>query len=132
MLGRWFEIEGRIVPGAGRGRTLTVPTLNVNAENELIPKMGVFVTRISLDGQPFMDSVTNIGIRPTFDESQLTIESFVLRDAVPQDAVRARLEFIRRLRDETKFESPEALRTQIAADVQQTERLFRFITKKHA
>src|SRR5262249_38766869 len=68
LLGRWVEIEGQLVGGAGRGRSVTVPTLNLKPENELIPKNGVYITRISLDERPFMDSVTNIGVRPTFDE----------------------------------------------------------------
>src|SRR5438093_9140192 len=74
LLGRWLEIEGRIVPGAGRGRTMQVPTVNLQPDNELIPKTGVYVTRISLDDGPFLDAVTNIGMSPTFNESELTVE----------------------------------------------------------
>src|SRR3972149_2112031 len=76
MLGRWFAIEGTIVPGAGRGRKQTVPTLNLRTDNELLPGIGVYITRISLDGGRFLDSITNIGVRPTFGESELTIETF--------------------------------------------------------
>src|SRR5207244_864255 len=78
LLGRWIEIEGKIVSGAGRGRTMQAPTLNLEPENELLPKNGVYVTRIALDNGPFMDALTNIGIRPTFNESTLTIETFVV------------------------------------------------------
>jgi len=125
LLGRWMEIEGRIVPGAGRGRTMQVPTVNLQPENELIPKMGVYVTRVSLDDGPFLDAVTNIGVRPTFDESELTIETFVLGGNVPPGAQRARLDFLYRLRDEKKFPSPEALKQQIALDVRRAQKLFR-------
>jgi len=124
LLGRWPEIEGRIVSGAGRGRSLTVPTLNLSPENELLPAKGVYITQISLDGGPFLQSVTNIGIRPTFSESAMTVETFVLHDPVPEGIVSARLRFLKRLRDETKFESPEALRRQIALDVMRTQRFF--------
>lgn len=127
LLGRWVEVEGPLVGGVGRGRSLTVPTLNLKSENELIPKIGVYVTRISLDGRPFLDSVTNIGVRPTFGENDLTIETFILNDPVASDASSARLDFLRRLRDEIKFESPEALRRQIAADVQRTKKFFRLL-----
>jgi riboflavin kinase/FMN adenylyltransferase len=127
LLGRWIELEGELVGGAGRGRSETVPTLNLKAGNELIPKMGVYITRISLDGHPFMDSVTNIGVRPTFGENDLTIETFVLHDPVPAAASSARLDFLRRLRDEVKFESPEALRTQITADVKRAKKFFRLL-----
>src|SRR5207247_50345 len=116
LLGRWIEIEGKIVSGAGRGRTMQAPTLNLEPENELLPKNGVYVTRIALDNGPFMDALTNIGIRPTFNESTLTIETFVVQGSVPAGAQRARLDFLYRLRDEIKFPSAEALRAQIAVD----------------
>src|SRR5262245_61223350 len=100
LLGRWIQLEGKIAPGAGRGRTMRVPTLNLEPENELIPKVGVYVTRISQDSGPFMTSVTNVGFRPTFNETRMTIETFVLNDSVPDTAEKVRLEFLYRLRDE--------------------------------
>ncbi len=127
LLGRWTEIEGKIVSGAGRGRTMNVPTLNLQSENELIPKNGVYVTRISLDGGSFLDAVTNIGVRPTFNESDLTIETFVLKGSVPQDAKRARLVFPHRLRDEKKFSSAEMLQKQIATDVARAQKFFKIL-----
>src|SRR3989442_1822091 len=131
LLGRWIEIEGRLVPGAGRGRTMRVPTLNLEPENELIPKIGVYVSRISLDGCPFMDAVTNIGVRPTFNESNLTIETFLL-NAAPPAAGRARLQLLHRLRDEMKFPSSEALREQIVLDVTRAQRFFRILASPPA
>jgi len=127
LLGRWIEIEGKLVSGAGRGRTMKVPTLNLQPENELIPKIGVYVTRISLDGGPMMNAVTNIGVRPTFDESNLTIETFVLDASVPEGARAARLVFLYRLRDEMKFPSPAALQQQIAKDVKRAQKFFRML-----
>lgn len=125
LLGRWVEIEGKIVAGAGRGRTMKVPTLNLAPENELIPAGGVYITRIALDGGPFLDAVTNIGMRPTFNETSQTVETFVLNAPVPENAGRARLDFLHRLRDERKFDSPEDLRSQIAVDVRRAQRFFR-------
>jgi riboflavin kinase / FMN adenylyltransferase len=127
LLGRWIQIEGEIVSGAGRGRTMQVPTLNLAPANELIPKVGVYVSRISLDGGPYMEAVTNVGFRPTFDQTDLTIETFVLKGVVPEEVRRARLDFIYRLRDERKFASPAALRDQIALDVKRTQKFFRFL-----
>ena len=124
LLGRWVELEGKLVGGSGRGRSVTVPTLNLKPENELIPRNGVYITRISLDGRPFVDSVTNIGVRPTFGEKEVTIETFVLNESVPADATTARLDFLHRLRDEAKFESPDALRTQIMKDVKRAQKFF--------
>ena len=83
LLGRWFELEGPIVPGAGRGRNVTVPTLNLAPENELIPHQGVYITRTEMDGGPWVDSITNIGTRPTFGGGAQTIETFVLHGSVP-------------------------------------------------
>jgi riboflavin kinase/FMN adenylyltransferase len=131
MLNRWFQIEGPIVSGAGRGRTLTVPTLNIFPLNELIPKIGVYVTRISIDGGPFRESITNVGVRPTFGEHELTVETFVMEGAVPVAAAFARVQFLRRLRNEMKFGSPEALRQQINIDVERCRKFFRLLNNVH-
>jgi len=130
LLGRWLEIEGRIVSGAGRGRKMHVPTLNLESENELIPKIGVYISRISLDGGRFMDAVTNVGVRPTFNESNLMVETFVLNTTPLSGAGRAGLQFLRRLRDEIKFPSPEALQRQIVGDVTRAEKFFRVFDAK--
>jgi len=122
LLGRWPEMEGPIVSGAGRGRSVTVPTLNLQAENELLPAKGVYITHISMDGGPFVHSITNIGMRPTFNETTMTIETFVLNDPVPEFVGSARLRIVKRLRDEMKFESAESLRRQIGIDVNRTKR----------
>jgi riboflavin kinase/FMN adenylyltransferase len=136
LLGRVVELEGRIVEGVGRGRRLTVPTFNLEAENELLPQRGVYVTRISLDGGPYLEGVTNIGVRPTFGEGAPTIETHALSGSVPAAASRARLQLLRRLRDERRFDSPAALSAQIAHDVRQARRFFHLIgargTRTHA
>jgi len=124
LLGRWYEMDGPIVSGAGRGRKVTVPTLNLDPANELLPAFGVYVTRISLDGGGQLDSVTNIGVRPTFGEQTPTIETFVLRGGV-SDARTARLQFLHRIRDEKRFDSPDLLAKQIQRDVQSSLRFFR-------
>ena len=129
LLGRWIQIEGEIVSGAGRGRTMQAPTLNLAPQNELIPKVGVYVTRISLDHGPFMDAVTNIGFRPTFGENDLTIETFVLDRPVPEGAGSAQLKFMYRLRDEKKFASPDELRAQIGHDVGRAQKFFRLLQR---
>jgi riboflavin kinase/FMN adenylyltransferase len=127
LLGRWVEIQGKIVSGAGRGRTMKIPTLNLEPENELIPNGGVYITRIALDGGSLRDAVTNIGTRPTFNETSQTIETFVLNAPVPEEVSEARLAFLYRLRDEKKFDSPEELRAQIAIDVRRAQQFFRML-----
>jgi riboflavin kinase/FMN adenylyltransferase len=127
LLGRWVQVGGELVGGAGRGRTVTVPTLNLKPENEVIPRMGVYITRISLDQGAFLDSVTNIGVRPTFGENELSIETFVLNDVVPANMSTARLDFLQRLRDELKFDTADALLRQIRKDVGRAQKFFRLL-----
>ncbi|HET9942024.1 MAG TPA: bifunctional riboflavin kinase/FAD synthetase [Terriglobia bacterium] len=127
MLGRWFEIEGRIAPGEGRGRQVTVPTLNLEPDNELVPRTGVYITRTAMDSGDFIDSITNVGTRPTFNGSSQSIETFVLGGAVPATVARTRLQFLKRVRDERRFDSPELLREQIGRDVQAARRFFRML-----
>lgn len=122
LLGRWFEIEGRIVSGDGRGRSVTVPTLNLDTENELLPDTGVYVTRAALDAGGYLDAITNIGMRPTFEGRSLTIETFILGAAVPPQVTRQRLQFLKRIRDERRFDSPALLREQITRDVRTAEK----------
>ena len=92
----------------------------------MIPTIGVYVSRISLDNGPFVNAVTNIGTRPTFDEKDLTIETFVLNNTVP-GAAKARLNFLYRLRDEKRFASPEELRRQISLDVERAKKFFHLL-----
>ena len=124
LLGRWFELEGRIVSGAGRGRSVTVPTLNLEPENEIVPQRGVYLTRIEMDGRS-ADAITNIGTRPTFGDGEQTIETFVLHGNVSTNSFLARLQFLRRVRDERHFDSPQLLRAQIERDVQAAKTFFR-------
>ena len=127
LLGHFFEMEGPIVAGTGRGRNVTVPTFNLSADNELIPRNGVYTTRISLGGGPFLDAVTNVGVRPTFGGNDRTIETHILRFNASPHVEFARLQFLERLRDERKFASPEALLHQIQVDIRQAERFFRLL-----
>jgi riboflavin kinase/FMN adenylyltransferase len=127
FLGRPYALEGEVVSGRGVGSKQTVPTLNLATAGEVIPARGVYVTRVrDLDSAGAWTSVTNVGYRPTFGESdQLSIESFML-DPLSGDAPRRiRVEFLARLRGERKFESPEALKAQILRDVRAAQNYFR-------
>ena len=66
MLGRPYALEGEIQPGTGQGRKLIVPTLNLATEQELLPKTGVYVTEVVVEGKTY-GAATNVGMRPTFD-----------------------------------------------------------------
>ena len=125
LLGRCYEIEGAIVSGSGRGNKVTVPTLNLDPTSRLIPADGVYLTRVAVDEGPYTDALTNIGIRPTFDERKRTIETHVLDVVPPLDAGIARLRILRRLRDERHFPDPAALKEQILRDAAFARRYFK-------
>jgi riboflavin kinase / FMN adenylyltransferase len=117
MLGRPFALAGEIHSGTGKGRELVVPTLNLTTAQELLPKNGVYATESVVGGKTYQ-SVTNIGVRPTFDGQQLAIEShlFDFSDTVTSGAMEVR--FKGRLRDEQKFPNVNALREQVLKDVE--------------
>jgi riboflavin kinase/FMN adenylyltransferase len=127
LLQRPYAISGDIVHGHGIGSKQTVPTLNLRTDAQVIPARGVYVTRTSEIGSARKwDSITNIGYRPTFgNEDALSIETFLLDPLEGATPERIRLEFLRRVREERKFESPEALKAQILRDVGRAKTYFR-------
>jgi len=127
LLLRPYAVEGDVVSGRGVGSKQTVPTLNLATRAELIPARGVYITCTrDLDADRRWNSITNIGYRPTFGASEeLTIETFLLEPLTGETPGRIRVEFLRRVRDERKFDSPDALRAQILKDVGAAQRYFR-------
>jgi riboflavin kinase/FMN adenylyltransferase len=115
LLGSPYVIEGQVVHGDGRGRELGVPTANLATENALIPAKGIYVTRAWVDGG-WHPAVTSVGVRPTFGGGPLTIETFLLDGARDLYGARIKIAFVKWLREERRFDSPEALQTQMAAD----------------
>ena len=124
LLGHHYAIDGTIMAGAGRGRTLGFPTANLSTDNELVPPTGVYATTAELNGTRW-PAVTNIGVRPTFEAAgAVTVETHILGLQADVYGARLGLSFIQRLRDERKFPDVDALREQIAADVRRAGRLF--------
>lgn len=145
LLGREYAIDGKIEKGAQNGRRIGVRTANLRALDQVIPKNGVyagFYLRLSEDDQmgdqpssgqeraslisrdpEALPCVINIGYRPTVDSGvhpRLTVEAHIIDYAVPDDALygtSARIYFAARLRDERKFDSLEALKSQIQQDI---------------
>jgi len=116
-LGRPYTLTGEVVRGDGRGRTIGVPTANLAVPPGLaIPADGVYAGRVELEGR-LVEAVTNIGVRPTFGGGRRSVECHLL-DGSPDLYGRAlRVSFEHRLRGEQSFASPEALVTQIRADL---------------
>ena len=125
FLGRPFAIEGRVVPGHGIGRKQTVPTLNLESAAEILPANGVYVTRTyALEDDRHWPSVTNVGVRPTFGGDKLSVETFLLDSLEGETPPSIRVEFLHRVREERKFESPEQLKAQIMRDVGVAQKWF--------
>ena len=126
LLERPYALAGDVVPGHGVGSKQTVPTLNLRTPAQVLPCAGVYITRThELDGARRWNSISNIGYRPTFGGQDLSIETFLLDRFEEPAPLRIRVEFLRRVRDERKFASPEELKAQIMRDVKQAQAYFR-------
>lgn len=130
LLERPYWIEGEIVHGHGIGSKQTVPTLNLHTNSEVIPADGVYITRTTdRKDQRTWRSITNIGVRPTFDGRERTIETFLRSPFDGNTPEHIRLEFLKRLREERRFDSPDALKGQILKDVKRADTYFRRLAR---
>ena len=126
LLERPYSLQGEVVSGHGIGSKQTVPTLNLSTQAEVLPAAGVYITRTrDPDGGRIWESITNVGYRPTFSGQELTVETFLLSPFDGNPPRRIRVEFLRRVREERKFESAESLKRQIIADVGRANAYFR-------
>jgi riboflavin kinase/FMN adenylyltransferase len=138
LLGRPFDLDGEVVRGAGRGRTLGWPTANLKTPAELLPGVGVYAVRaIVYKGHepdaaiPKLGGAANLGINPTFrapgaqagGKSPLMLEVHLLDFAGDLYGKTLRVEFIQRLREERRFPGPDALKAQITRDVEDARKL---------
>jgi riboflavin kinase / FMN adenylyltransferase len=121
LLGYSFFYRGTVMKGEGRGRAIGFPTANLSPGDKLTLPFGVYVTRAVIKGKSF-PSVTNIGIRPTFEKSEdsereVLIETHVLEEKMNLYGVCLAVQFLKKIRDEKKFSGIEELKSQISADV---------------
>ncbi len=118
MLGRPFSLFGTVVGGDKRGRTIGFPTANLDLHHGLLPPLGVYGCRVSLDGKVW-NALTNIGVRPTFElggDVQPLVETHILDFAADLYGQDLEVVFLTRLRAEKKFDSVDALKAQIGLD----------------
>ena len=129
MLGREYTIVGTIVRGEQLGRKLGFPTANLSAHSEQFPPNGVYVAEARLGGT-ILRGVANLGLRPTVStgkpERLLELHLFDLEREIYGQEMEVR--FLRYLRAEQKFSGLEALKAQIAADVQQARESFAILS----
>lgn len=117
LLSRYYQIRGKVMTGRNRGgRLLGFPTANINLQDELAPKTGVYAVTVEVKGQSFK-GVANIGYSPTFDDHIFTVEVHILdfKDDIYNEKIR--VNFVSRIRDEIKFSGIEALSAQITRDI---------------
>ena len=117
LLGYDYFINGKVSRGRSLGHTLGYPTANLEfSDKKLVPARGVYVTQTRIEGRDYQ-SMTNIGVRPTVSDSGITtIETFLFDAAANLYSRNMRVSFIKRIREERKFDSTEALSTQLRQD----------------
>jgi riboflavin kinase/FMN adenylyltransferase len=127
FLGRPFALPGKVVRGVGRGRSIGIPTANLEIwPKRAVPAPGVYVC-VAWLGERKWPAVTNIGVRPTFEDELLApvVEShFLDYDGEDFYGQNIRLEFLTRLRDEQRFPNVDALTTQIQQDISEARKIF--------
>lgn len=117
-LGRAYCVSGTVVKGHQEGRKIGFPTANIEPENEkLLPANGVYATRVKIEGdEALYRGMTNIGKRPTYNGHHVTVETNIIDFIGDIYGKRVSVEFIKKIRDERQFSSPEELKKQIEID----------------
>jgi riboflavin kinase/FMN adenylyltransferase len=124
LLGHPYQITGTVLRGAGRGRTLGFPTANLRPDRPLVLGAGVYAALATWDGQRG-DAVVNVGYRPTFGEQQYWVEAYIFDFSGDLYERRLTIQFLQRIRPEMKFAGVDALKRQVAADMDTARRLLR-------
>ena len=118
LLGRPYSLQGMVVSGEARGRLLGFPTANLQSPPDILAPMdGIYATIAVVEGRAFQ-SVTSIGVRPTFGAGQRTVETFIMDFTGDLYGKTMTVKFIRRLREEKKFPDVPSLVVQMHADVE--------------
>ena len=124
LLGRPFFVDGEVVRGDGRGRTIGIPTANLSLRNEALPRPGVYAAAArTLPGGGPRAAVVNLGRRPTFGGGETTLEAHLLDFEGDLYGAVMRVEFRERLRDEKRFDGPQSLVKQIREDIDAARRV---------
>ena len=125
LLGRHYQIRGTVIEGRNRGgKLLGFPTANIQLHDELCPQTGIYAVTIDLEGQ-MLQGVANIGYSPTFDDHVFTVEVHILDFNTDIYGRKIKVNFLKRIRDEKKFDSLDALSAQIRKDIEVARDLFK-------
>jgi riboflavin kinase/FMN adenylyltransferase len=126
LLGRLYQVGGVVIEGDGRGKSIGIPTANLDLGDErLCPLNGVYACLVDFDGE-IRPAATNIGYRPTFDGSgwQPQVETHVIGFEGDLYGKKLEIQFLARLRSEQKFNSVRGLVLQIEEDIKSTKGIF--------
>ncbi len=124
MLGRYYEMEGKVLHGDGEGKALGYPTANFRLPNELVPGEGIYAARVSLlrtEGLQLFDGVVYIGSKPTFGEKGMRMEVHLFNFREDIYGRRLLVTFVDRIREDIKFSGKAALVRQIGEDVEKAK-----------
>lgn len=117
LLGRRYSLSGVVVKGRGDGSKKVFPTINVEyPQDKQIPKAGVYVTKTIIEGMVY-SSVTNVGAHPTFDDYYENVETYVIDFNDDLYGKFVKVEFVKWIRDISKFDNADALKQQIEKDI---------------
>ena len=124
LLGRPYNLAGRVISGNHRGVRLGFPTANIAPDKELVPARGVYAVRVLREGKRH-DGVVNIGFNPTFADKKRSVEVhiFDFHEDIYGESIE--ILFIERIRDEVRFESPEKLIAQIDRDIARARKILK-------
>ena len=124
LLGRNYQLRGSVVNGRNRGgKLLGFPTANLALQDELCPKSGIYAVTVEWEGQLY-HGVANIGYSPTFDDHLFTVEVHILDFNQDIYGQKIKINFLKRIRDEIKFDSLASLSEQIRQDITVARNLF--------
>ena len=124
LLGRTYRMSGRVAHGEKLGRELGYPTANIHLHRHASPIQGIFVVEVfGLDNEP-LQAVASVGTRPTVNETKALLEVYIFDFNQEIYGRHIQVSFLKKLRDEQKFESLEVLKEKIQEDVEQAQAYF--------
>ncbi|MCD5413602.1 MAG: bifunctional riboflavin kinase/FAD synthetase [Clostridiales bacterium] len=126
LMRRYFSLEGVVVKGKRRGRELGFPTANISIDKkQILPKEGVYATYVNVDGKTYFGA-TSIGKNPTFSADRISIETFILEYDGSLYGKKIGIEFVKKLRNQIKFDNIDALKTQLSMDVESVKKYLHY------
>lgn len=127
-LGHWWHVEGHVQKGDQRGRTINFPTANLSMDGYIKPRLGVYAVRVVVPSGPakgIWDGVANVGKRPTFEKTDITLEAHIFNFDYDIYELPVQVEFVDFIRPELKFDGLEALKNQIMQDCEVAAKILR-------